>query len=176
VRILAGRWKGRALEVPAAARPTAGRARQALFDLLGGRVVGARVLDLYAGSGALGLEALSRGAEACVFVESDDATLRRTLERLGTVPPEARPMRASAAAAIAALARSGETFDLILADPPYGGGTASLLPAGVAGLLSSAGLLVVQADRGAEVPPSEGLTLLERRPYGRNVFHLFGMH
>jgi 16S rRNA (guanine966-N2)-methyltransferase len=176
VRILAGRWKGRALEVPEAARPTSGRARQALFDLLGERVAGARVLDLYAGSGALGLEALSRGAAACTLVESDDAALRRSLERLGADPSQALALRGGAAVVVEILSRSGERFDLILADPPYVAGAPTLLPGGLAGLLSPGGLLVVQADRGGHVPPAEGLHLIERRGYGRNVFHLFGMH
>jgi 16S rRNA (guanine966-N2)-methyltransferase len=176
VRILAGRWKGRAVDVPPAARPTAGRARQALFDVLRDRVAGARVLDLYAGSGALGLEALSRGAAACVFVEPDDESLRRTLKRLCLGRSEARPLRSTAARAARSLAQEGETFDLIFADPPYGSRPSTLIPPGLGGLLSGDGLLVVQADRGVEVPVPEGLTSRGQRGYGRNVFHLFGMH
>src|SRR5450631_4455941 len=77
VRISAGRWKGRRLEVPEASRPTSARARESLFDILGGRVAGARVLDLYAGSGAVGIEAVSRGALRATLVERDAAVLRR---------------------------------------------------------------------------------------------------
>jgi 16S rRNA (guanine966-N2)-methyltransferase len=153
-----------------------GRARQALFDVLGDRVAGARVIDLFAGSGALGLEALSRGAASCVFVETDDEALRRTLQRLRVEPSEARPIRSTAGDAVRALTREGEIFDLILADPPYGGGAPGVIPGGIGALLSEKGLLVVQADRGAPVPAPEGMALRDRRPYGRNVFHLFGMH
>jgi 16S rRNA (guanine966-N2)-methyltransferase len=176
VRILGGRWKGRALEVPAQARPTAARAREALFDVLSRRLEGSRVLDLFAGSGALGLEAVSRGAAACVLVDRDDGALRRTLERLGATRQEARSLRGAAAGAVEDLLRAGETFDLIFADPPYVGGAVAPLPAHVRTLLAPGGLLVVQADRGAEVPATEGLRLLDKRAYGRNVFHLFGMH
>ncbi|HEX7251797.1 MAG TPA: RsmD family RNA methyltransferase, partial [Thermoanaerobaculia bacterium] len=77
VRIFAGRWKGRMLEVPSDARPTSGRAREALFSIVRESLRGARVLDLYAGSGAVGLEALSRGARRAVLVEQKPGALDR---------------------------------------------------------------------------------------------------
>jgi 16S rRNA (guanine966-N2)-methyltransferase len=117
VRIVAGEYKGRRLRMPRGAptRPTADRVREALFSMLGD-VTGARVLDLYAGSGALGIEALSRGAESAVFVESDRqalVALRRNLEAVG-VDAEVRSQDA-----LRFIARPEGVFDLVFCDPPY---------------------------------------------------------
>jgi 16S rRNA (guanine966-N2)-methyltransferase len=175
VRIQAGKWKGRKLEVPAAARPTSGRARAAFFDLLGpSRLRGARVLDLYAGSGAVGLEAVSRGAASAVLVDSDAQAIARTCARIGAAPDEIRVLEQDAPAAVARLARSGERFDVVFVDPPYGKGSGAAID-GAAGLLAQNGVLVVQADAGTEVTPPAGLAPLSLRAYGRNVFHFFGM-
>jgi 16S rRNA (guanine966-N2)-methyltransferase len=117
VRVVAGEFKGRRLHAPhgARTRPTADRVREALFSMLGD-VSGARVLDLYAGSGALGIEALSRGAEFALFVERDRqalAALRRNLEAVGS-DAEVR-----AQDALRFLARPDGVFDLVFCDPPY---------------------------------------------------------
>lgn len=117
VRVVAGEFKGRRLHAPRGARtrPTADRVREALFSMLGD-VSGARVLDLYAGSGALGIEALSRGAESAVFVERDRralAALRRNLDAVGA---EAEVRQQDVAGF---LGRPEGTFDLVLCDPPY---------------------------------------------------------
>jgi 16S rRNA (guanine966-N2)-methyltransferase len=117
VRVVAGEFKGRRLHAPRGVRtrPTADRVREALFSMLGD-VSGARVLDLYAGSGALGIEALSRGAEAAVFVERDGpalAALRRNLEAVGA---DAEVRRQDVARF---LAHPEGTFDLVFCDPPY---------------------------------------------------------
>ncbi len=170
VRISAGKWKGRLVEVPSGARPTSSRAREALFDRLGPSIVGARVLDLYAGSGAVGLEALSRGAAAAVFVESDGGSLQRTLVRFGAVEPEAVLLPLDARTAVDRLSSRGQTFDLVFCDPPY---AERLLPAGVARLVAPGGALVVQTDEKAPGPAPEGFSNEERRSYGRNVFHFF---
>ena len=122
VRVLGGRWKGRKLEASTAARPTSGRARQALVNLLGSRVPGARVLDLYAGSGAVGIELVSRGAASAVLVEPESAPLERSIARIGAAPGEIRILGAAAARAVADLARAGERFDIVFADPPYADG------------------------------------------------------
>lgn len=175
VRILGGRWKGRAVDGPPSARPTSGRARQALFNLLGDRIPGARVLDLFAGTGAVGLEAVSRGAQSAVLVETDGGPLARTLERLGARAPEVRLVEESASAAIAELARRGERFDVVFADPPYGLDAAGAGLGRAADVLEAEGVLVLQQDRGAEVLEVTGLELRSRRAYGRNVFLFFGM-
>jgi 16S rRNA (guanine966-N2)-methyltransferase len=175
VRIFAGRWKGRKLEAPRGARPTSGRARQALFNLLASRVAGAHVLELYAGSGAVGIEAVSRGAAQAVFVEQDAGPLRRSLERLGGGASGLRLIAGSASAACDALARSAERFDIVFADPPYAPGPEETGLALVAGLLADGGVFVLQEDAGAAPAEPPGLALRERRAYGRNVFSFFGM-
>ena len=121
MRIISGQWRGRALVAPKgeATRPTADRTREALFSMLTSRVgsfEGLAVADLFAGSGALGFEALSRGAASCLFVEQDRAALdaiRANAEKLG-VRPDIR------AASVLALGAVSAPLDLILMDPPYG--------------------------------------------------------
>ncbi len=127
MRIIAGRFRGRPLTAPKslAVRPTADRVREALFSILGERVVGSRVLDLFAGTGALGLEALSRGAAYAVFVDSNRtslALLRSNLERCRVTPSEAECLGLPVASAVARLQAQGRCFDLIFMDPPYGQG------------------------------------------------------
>jgi 16S rRNA (guanine966-N2)-methyltransferase len=186
-RISAGRWKGRRLDVPAGARPPSGRAREALFDLLGPRIEGARVLDLYAGSGAVGLEAVSRGAVRAVLVEADAAALKRNLERLGS-PPEISVVEGEAAGSLAALAARGEQFDVVFSDPPYAPAAArtkgrasgrtdpeprqSGLPS-LLRLLSPDAAFILQRDTDTPAPAFPGLTLVRERAYGRNVFAFY---
>ena len=171
VRILSGRWRGRPLKVPKSARPTSSRAREALFDILQGDVAGSRFLDLFAGSGAVGLEALSRGASRAVFVERDSAALEANLAAFGAQPEEHELVREDARDAAAALSRRGETFDVVFADPPY-----AIKPAfsrSLPRLLAPGGKLVLQTDSGAEPPDVAGLAPGSRRAYGRNVFWFF---
>jgi len=172
VRIVAGRWKGRRLVVPRGARPTSGRAREALFDILQDTVVGIRVLELFAGSGAIGLEALSRGAAEVVFVESDREAVEANLARLSPREGEARVLATDARRATADLARAGERFQLVFADPPYALGS-SALPRAVGDLVSAGGRLVLQLDSGESPPGIRGLALASRRVYARNVFWFF---
>ncbi len=124
MRIVAGRWRGRTLIAPPgdATRPTADRTREALFSMLTSRVGSfeeLRVADIFAGTGALGLEALSRGAARCTFVERDrDAVtvLKANISKLGA---EGTDVRAQAAEGF-----RGGPFDIVLMDPPYGSGLA----------------------------------------------------
>jgi len=125
MRITGGNAARRILKVPKglAVRPTADLVKQAVFNSLGGRVVGARVLELFAGTGALSLECLSRGAVSAVCVEksSRHAEVLRHNFQVAGFPPETLQLRVqNVFAAIAQLAAAGERFDLILADPPYG--------------------------------------------------------
>lgn len=176
VRVLAGRWKGRLLEAPPSARPTSSRAREALFSILGDRISGARVLELYAGSGAVGIEAVSRGASSAMLVEKDSAPLERSLGRLKTGPRELSIFGGGGVhAALEELIGRGERFDLVFADPPYASGTSRIELTRVGQLLSGGGVLVLQQDAGLPDPDLPGLALLERRAYGRNVFLFFGM-
>ena len=125
MRITGGNAARRILKVPKglAVRPTADLVKQAVFNSLGGRVVGARVLELFAGTGALSLECLSRGAVSAICVEksSRHAEVLRQNFQVAGFPPETLQVRIQDVfAAIAPLAATGERFDLILADPPYG--------------------------------------------------------
>ena len=119
VRIVAGRWRSRLIDVPARPdlRPTPDRVRETLFNWLGQRLEGCACLDLYAGSGALGFEAASRGAARVVMVENDRAVLaalRRSRERLG-----ADEVEIVAGDALEYRARAGERFDVVFLDPPF---------------------------------------------------------
>lgn len=128
MRIVAGKWGGRALASPRGrtVRPTADRVREALFAILGERVAGARVLDLFAGTGALGLEALSRGADSAVFVESDPAAFAVLTRNVAALGEEGtRRLRSDWRRAVRRLAREGCRFSLVFLDPPYGTGIAA---------------------------------------------------
>jgi len=122
-RVIGGRLRGRRIHAPKglATRPSAARVRQTLFDILAPRMPGCHFLDLYAGSGGIGLEALSRGAAGVVFVDSRGeavATIRKNLQRLDAAG-QAQLFRQHARLAVAALAESGRRFDIVYLDPPY---------------------------------------------------------
>ena len=123
VRIIAGEFRSRRLVSPPShsVRPTADRVKESLFEIIRASPPGASVLDLYAGCGNLGLEALSRGAARCLFVERSSACcalIRRNIEILG-LGDKARVMRMDCARAVKLLAAKGERYDLVFADPPY---------------------------------------------------------
>jgi 16S rRNA (guanine966-N2)-methyltransferase len=150
-------------------RPTSDRVREALFARLGD-LAGTAVLDLYAGTGALGVEAASRGAERVVFVENAPhalRVLRANLEALG-LAATTRVVAGDAAAAVRRLAREGLRFDLVLMDPPYAGGEAArgLAALAEADLLEEAGLVVVEHGRRHPLPSVAGLVTLDERRYG----------
>ena len=123
MRIVAGQHRSRRLAVPPGkgVRPTSDRAREAIFSSLGGVVVDAHVLDLFAGSGAMGLEALSRGAAHCVFVERDAQALDAIRTNVAELGERDRAMieRGNALTALKRRIEAGETFELIVVDPPY---------------------------------------------------------
>ena len=181
MRITGGEFGGRTLKtLPGElVRPTLDRVRQALFNILGPRLSGAAVLDLFAGSGALGLEALSRGASRAVFVEKDRravAVIRENVETLGVV--ERASVRCmDALKSVASLAALGGPFDVVLIDPPYRvamqvvGGSKfgefleSLWSAGV--VEPARGLVVLQHDRRAQVADAwRNFRVSDRRDYG----------
>ena len=136
---------------------------------------GASVLELYAGSGAVGLEAVSRGARAAVLVEPDGTAITRSLARLSPAPGEVVLLAVRAESAIPALGRRAERFDIVFADPPYAVRPDPDALAAAAGLLSAEGVLALQQDSASETAAIPGMALLERRAYGRNVFLFFAM-
>lgn len=165
VRVVAGRFKGRRLQAPpgAATRPTADRVREALFSILG-PLDGERVLDLYAGSGALGIEALSRGAERAVFVDSSPRAVAAIRRNLDAIRVEAPVRRRDAEAYLRDT--SDAPFDLVFLDPPYSSASelaaelSRLLPA----VLSKNALIVSESDK--RNPLTLTLPLADERVYG----------
>jgi len=159
VRIIAGEWRGRKLLTPEgmATRPTADRVRETLFNMLASRIgsfEGLRVADLYAGSGALGLEALSRGANFACFVEQDAravAAIRANLDSFGA------PERAQLLARSASALPSSQPFDLIFADPPYSAGSGSAVVQEVlrAGWADPGSWIAIETGRGDAVEASD---------------------
>jgi 16S rRNA (guanine966-N2)-methyltransferase len=172
MRIIAGEFKGRLLEAPSGrtTRPTSARARGALFEILGPALPGARVADLFAGTGALGLEGLSRGASSVDFYESSRAALtvlRRNVDMLGAGPR----CRIIATQLPEALVR-GTPYDIVLVDPPWREGHELRIARKLATLqrLHRDGVLVIECPRSEplEAPVWEelGLSLADRRNYG----------
>lgn len=157
MRVIAGTAKGRRLEAPSweGLRPTSDRLRETLFNILAPRMAGARVLDGYAGTGALGIEALSRGAAGVWFVEPDHrafAMIGRNLEHCGMRDDRAVPLRARFLEAAADLA--GERFDLVLLDPPYDDPRLDEAVRAGLGILSDDGVLVL--EHATRVAPPDG--------------------
>ena len=179
IRIIAGRLKGRRLSVPddPALRPTADRVREALFDILGPGPAPPVVLDLYAGTGAFGFEALSRGSRRAVFVESHPRlamSLRRVAAELG-VEQEARVIAGRVLDVLDAGTLDGP-FDLVVADPPYDDPSASGLSAAIvrSGVLDRGGLLVIERDRRSPPHPDSGALRNTRTArYGRTSLDFF---
>src|SRR5216110_1596399 len=175
MRVIAGSAGGLPLVVPKkGVRPTMDRVKAAIFSSLGDAIVGAKILHLFAGSGAMGIEALSRGAASAVFVEHDaDAvrTIERNLDRLRLTG--ARVVRGDVLRTIAQEATAGAKYDLVLVDPPYGMLTeiqprlARHLPR----LLTADGLLVVETD--ARTEPELPLPVRTSRKYGHTGVTLF---
>ncbi len=174
LRVTGGRLSGRRLTTPKgdAVRPSTDRVRESLFARLGD-LSGARVLDLYAGSGALGIEALSRGAASAVFVEQATASLRCIRANLEALDLEAcsRSQRAEAVAAVRRLGRTGERFDLVLLDPPYGPDEARRALGAIAEARILAAGAVVVAEASRRHPPGEvaGLRSLDERTHGESL-------
>lgn len=172
MRIIAGVAKGRPLETPSrGTRPMTGRARESLFSILGDEVEGAAVLDLFAGSGSLGLEALSRGADRAVFVERGSAALRalsRNVERVGL---GGRVIAADVSAAVAGL---DDAYDLVFVDPPYAmddRGVTELLTR-IEGVLAPEATVVLHRRDHAPPELPEFLTWRDERRYGDAVVTL----
>jgi 16S rRNA (guanine(966)-N(2))-methyltransferase RsmD len=171
LRIVGGEARGRPLRaVPGRdTRPTADRVRQSLFDALGQRMDGLRVLDLYAGTGALALEALSRGAARAVLVESDARACAVISANLAALKYQDRARLLCARLPEALAGLRGERFDLVFSDPPYALRAAqSTLDALSAGDLLSAGARVVlEMDRRETAPaPPPPLAAVDERRYG----------
>lgn len=180
MRIVGGEFRGRALAAPrsSAIRPTADRTREALFNILAHRfaekLAGARVLDLFAGTGALGLEALSRGAAFALFVEESAegrGLIRENVENFG-LTGRSKIFRRDAAA----LGEVGtwQPFGLLFADPPYGKGLGerAMASARAGGWLVPGALCVVEEAAAAAFVAPHGFVLADERGYGDTVIRI----
>ena len=175
MRIIAGEHKGTRIFAPPGreTRPTSDRVRENVFNIVAPWVEEARVLDLYAGSGAMGLEALSRGATAAVFVESDPGAVRaieRNLDKLQV--RGATVLRVEATTALAREATAGRKYDLVLLDPPYAMTDFAPLGRYLPTVLADDGLLVVETAARVE-PDVPGLSVRTTRKYGSTRVTVF---
>ena len=190
MRIVGGTAKGRRLQTPSKSsagprdslliRPTADRAREALFSIIGKAVEGAAVLDLFAGTGALGLEALSRGAQSAVFVDKSSRSIdliRKNVELCG-FSEKAIIIKRDLAKSLSFLEKllPGKEFSIVFIDPPYRKTLCLkiLKELSSGNILASSGIVVAEDDSGNELPESIGsLNMFDRRKYGDTGFWLY---
>ena len=169
------------LAVPSQIRPTGGKVRQALFNILGSFIEGARVLDGFAGSGALGLEALSRGAAFVAFLEDDGEAVVSIRDNLVAIGPELprqawRVVHFEIERGLRELAKTEPPFDAILFDPPYRSeeGKKALNTVVDCAMLAPAGLVAIEHHRRTELPASVGfLQQCKRHRYGDTVLSFY---
>jgi len=187
VRIIAGKARGRKLAAPGPRlgeliRPTSDRAREALFNIIAARIPGARVLDLFAGTGALGLEALSRGADSAVFVDRDPAALALIEKNIAACgfAGQSKVLRGDLGRGLCFLAKDnhGLPFDLVFLDPPYGKGLAqatlreltTVFPA----LLASGAMIILEDSSASACQETYGpWRCVDRRRYGEAGFWFY---
>jgi 16S rRNA (guanine(966)-N(2))-methyltransferase RsmD len=178
VRVIAGSLKGTRLTSGGAdLRPSSGRLREALFSILEPRIAGCRFLDLYAGTGAVAIEALSRGASEAVLVEKEAGAcraIRRNLEACG-VGKVARLVRADALSALQKMSTRGDRFDLVFADPPYGYPPLPRLLKAIPKreVLARDGLFILERPWGEEVGTPAGLRRVRLQRYGGSGLAFF---
>lgn len=176
VRVSSGDLKGRRLEVPDGIRPTEQKVKEALFSIWGERLAEAVLLDLFAGSGAVAIEALSRGAFMATLVESNRtvlATLKRNVSLLS--PGSFRLIPLPVARALGELADRSTEFDLVFADPPYSWVPDAGFLAVCGRLLRTGGTLTVEHSARVELPVEAGaLVRTDSRRYGESALTFFG--
>ena len=184
MKIIAGQFKGKNFYRPQDIRPTQNVGRKALFDILGGDLEGLSVLDLFAGSGAVGLEALSRGAEKVVFVEKDPKcfqVIEKNIELLSVQPNAKRHWpfelnQADAFAAIKSYAAEKRRFDVIFVDPPYARGLAkkALKTLEAYDILQPNCTLIIEHEKREILPAALGRIILFReKKYGTSVMGFY---
>ncbi len=171
MRVSGGKFRGRPLASPKgdAVRPTANMVKEALMNMLAFSISGSRVLDLFCGSGQMGIECLSRGAQECVFADISRESCKLTRDNLNAFGLEQRVLQSDWQQTITSLSMRGERFDIIIADPPYKAGLYSDIQRCVAekNLLSEDGVLVLEHDK--LLPPEiiEDLTVIKHKSYGK---------
>lgn len=185
MRVISGKLKGRRIKFPKNIRPTQNKVRKAVFDCLGDSVRGSVFLELFAGSGAIGIEAFSYGAKKVIFVDSDINCLKlieANLSSLGIKPcrdkdgPGRQIYRKDSLEALCFFERQKLTFDLIFLDPPYLAGLAkkSLLAIASYDILNPLGMVVIEHSKKEELPQTEGsLILFKRKHYGDKLLSFY---
>jgi 16S rRNA (guanine966-N2)-methyltransferase len=176
LRLSGGRFRSRRLRVPHGVRPTEGKVREALFSIWQDELPGARLLDLFAGSGAVGFEALGRGAATAVLVEGDPRVAKALKENAAMleIGEVARIYRLRLPAGLTVVNDRERPFDLVFADPPYGYDDSPKLIAGCAPLLAAAGSLCLEHRSRDEPPPATaGLELVGTRRYGESCLTFY---
>jgi len=176
MRITGGEARGRVIHCPPGkeVRPTSSKMRQALFNILGERIVEARFLDIFAGTGLMGFEALSRGAASLTAVEQNKLMAQSIEQNADTFGYALRVLQLDFKRAFFLLA--GEKFDIVFADPPYKSGFANDIVAAVdeLDLLKEDGVLVVEHQRIHKLEVTTNrLSLWQTRPYGQSAFSFF---
>ncbi len=184
MRIIGGVGKGKKLKSPSVKKIhlTSDRVKEALFNILGERIVEAYFLELFAGSGSVGIEALSRGAKAVVFVDSNNQcikTIKENLEHLGfgTCTKAVTLLRLDAFKAIALLHKQRQKFNIIFLDPPYYRGWVKKCLINLAryDILKRNGVIVAEHSRRDSLPQNiEGLRLIQQRRYGDTTLSFYG--
>lgn len=190
MRIIAGIAKGRKLLSPHnqgrvtekgdinATRPTLDRVKESMFSIISGKIQGARILDMFSGTGSLGLESISRGADSAVMVEKSRETydiLTKNIENLG-FSAKSTPILSDSYEYCKKAGYKGDVFDIIFVDPPYLNNMVktSVLLVEELGLLSSTGVIVSKYDVSEEIYEPEGsLELVDRRKYGKTVIAFY---
>lgn len=180
MRVITGTARGHKLKAPKgmATRPTADRVKEALFNMLEHKVLNSRFLDLFAGSGSIGIEALSRGASQAVFIEKNTPAwqiIRENLNHTG-LTDRAETYRQDAVTALDMLGKKGRTFDLIYVDPPYLKGYEEnvLRKIETCGLLAEEGIVAVESSKNDLLPEQVGqLIIVRREKYGDTLLNFY---
>lgn len=176
MRIITGKARGLKLKTPKGmdVRPTADRVKESLFNILGNRVIDAEVLDLFAGTGNLGLEALSRGAKKTVFVDHSSTSLKLTRENalLARLAEQAEFYKFDALSALNRFAQVGRKFSIIFCDPPYNKGLVAKVLTGIAanGLIASGGVVIVEHSKHESIPEGiDSIKVIRMEKYGETI-------
>ncbi|MBN1594433.1 16S rRNA (guanine(966)-N(2))-methyltransferase RsmD [candidate division FCPU426 bacterium] len=183
MHIIAGQYKGRKIKTVAglASRPTLGRVRESLFDILRPRLGEAVFADLYAGTGSIGLEALSQGAQHVTFIESDRTVGKILGDNVGILDPEGKRTRIITAGAVPAvmnLSREVRRFDIVFMDPPYNSAAIAdwTEDTQLREMMAPDGLLILQHEKKRKVPsPWAGCRWLRDRSYGKTTLSFYTM-
>ena len=179
MRIISGEYRGRKLESPRNndIRPTTDKVKEAMFSILMPHLNGARWLDLFSGTGGLGLEALSRGADFCVFCDNDRISVALTKENIKKCGAESKS-KVVQGDYMKALEHSDEKFDVIIIDPPYASGIYEKCLSSIEklDLLDDEGIIILEHEKNVELPISVGkYSKLKERKYGITVLSLYGI-